>query len=148
MARGAGGTEGGIGQFFMGLLMICGGGYMLLQSITVSTNFHMGMSLFRIPVYGTNYFNVPGGIVFVPFMFGIGLIFYDSKKIIGWILTCGSIAALIIGVISNTSLHMKTMTAFELIVIIVLFVGGLGLFLNSLRNYESGNKNTEQKHSN
>lgn len=141
MAKGAGGTEGGTGQFFMGLLMMCGGGYLLLQSITISTNFHMGLNMFRIPVYGLNYFNVPGGIIFIPFMFGIGMIFYDSKKILGWILACGSMAALIIGVISNTNLQMKTMTAFELVLIIVLFVGGIGMFLNSLRNLEAENKN-------
>lgn len=67
MARGAGGTEGGTGQFFMGLLMMCGGGYLLLQSITISTNFHMGLSMFRMPVYGLNYFNVPSGIIFYSF---------------------------------------------------------------------------------
>ncbi|MBI2875955.1 MAG: hypothetical protein HYY20_03655 [Candidatus Tectomicrobia bacterium] len=145
MTRGAGGTSGGSGQFLMGLLMMCAGGYMLFQSITVSTNFHMGMSIFRVPVYGANYFNITSGMIFVPFMFGIGTIFYDSRKLIGWVLTCGSIAALVVGVISNTNLQLKTMSAFELMVMIVLFVGGIGMFLNSLRDFEAKTKNADQR---
>lgn len=137
MARGAGGTEGGVGAFFMGLLMMCTGGYMLLQAITVRSNFSMGMSFFRMPTYGVNYFNVTGGMIFIPFIFGVGLMFYNSKNILAWVLTFGSMAAMIFGVISNTQLILKTMSSFELITILVLLVGGIGIFLRSLKKYET-----------
>ncbi len=140
MGRGAGGTQGGIGHFFIGVIMICTGGYMLLQSITIQTNFSFGMSIFRVPMMGPNYFNVTSGMIFIPFIFGIGLVFYNARNILGWILTIGPMAAMIFGVIANTRLQMKTMTAFELIVILVLFIGGIGLFLSSLRNFEKGGK--------
>jgi len=42
---------------------------------------------------------------------------------------------MIFGVISSIRFNMKTMTAFELITILVLAVGGLGLFLRSLRSW-------------
>lgn len=35
--NGAGGSSGGVGQFFIGLIMMCGGGYMLLNAIRVSS---------------------------------------------------------------------------------------------------------------
>jgi hypothetical protein len=41
---------------------------------------------------------------------------------------------LIIGVIASLSMSLRTMSAFELICMLVLAFGGLGLFLRSLRD--------------
>jgi hypothetical protein len=54
---------------------------------------------------------------------------------LGWIVRGGSIVALILGVIANMTLQMARMSAFDLIVILLLLVGGIGLFLRSLRNF-------------
>ncbi len=132
-SAGAGGTEGGTGSFILGLLMMCGGGYMLLQSITVSSGFGWGRSLYHFGSGGS----ITGGMIFIPFIFGIGIIFYNSRNFIGWLLTLGSLTALIFGVISNLHVSMRTMSAFDLMVILILTVGGLGLFLRSLRNWEN-----------
>ena len=64
---------------------------------------------------------------------GIGLIFYNSRNILGWLLSIGSITALIFGVISSVRFSLRTMTSYDIIVILVLAVGGLGLFLRSLK---------------
>jgi hypothetical protein len=69
-------------------------------------------------------------------MFGIGLIFYNSKNIFGWVLSLGSITALIFGVISSIRFSFRSMTSFDLIVILVLAIGGLGLFLRSLKSLD------------
>jgi hypothetical protein len=37
--EGAGGTRGGIGQFFLGLAMALAGGYLLTSQVTVTTGF-------------------------------------------------------------------------------------------------------------
>ena len=37
--KGAGGSSGGVGQFFIGLIMMIGGFYLFLNAISVSTNF-------------------------------------------------------------------------------------------------------------
>lgn len=129
--NGAGGSSGGIGHFFIGLVMMCGGFYMLLNAISVSSNFGMGSRLYNINALGG--FSVTGGTVMIPFIFGVGLIFYNSKNILGWVLSIGSITALIFGVISSVQFTMRTMTSFDLIVILVLAVGGIGLFLRSLK---------------
>ena len=128
MARGAGGTDGGIGSFLIGFIMICVGGYMLLNGIILRPQFG-----FRTAIFTLGGWPITSGMIFVPFIFGIGMIFYNGRNLIGWGLTIGSVAAMIFGVIASTQLQLRPMTAFELIVILVLLVGGIGLFLRSLR---------------
>lgn len=131
--RGAGGSEGGIGQFFIGLVMMIAGGYLFLSAVQVSVgSMGFGLGLFH---FGT--FNVTSGMVFVPFMFGVGMLFYSARNPIGWILAGASIVMLAFGIITNLRMHLRPMNAFELMTIIVLAVGGLGLLLNSLRRFDS-----------
>jgi hypothetical protein len=129
MARGAGGNEGGTGSFLIGLAMMIGGGYLLLNGIVVRPNFGFGAQ-----VFGIGGFAITSGMVFIPFMFGVGMIFYNARNWIGWILAGGSLLALVFGVIANMTVQMARMSAFDLIVILVLLVGGIGLFLRSLRD--------------
>ena len=134
--KGAGGSSGGVGLFFIGLVMMCGGFYMLLNAITVSSNFGLGSRLFGFSSFGSNV-GITGGMIMIPFIFGVGMIFYNSKNLLGWILSIGSITALIFGVISTVRFNLRTMSSFELIVILVLAVGGIGLFLRSLKKIDS-----------
>lgn len=127
--RGAGGSSGGLGQFFIGFFMFCGGIYMLLNSITFYANYGFGSR-----VYGIGGVSVTSGMIMIPFMFGVGMIFYDAKNKFGWLLAAGSLTALIFGVISSIQFHMRSMSAFDLSVILVLTVGGLALFLRSLKS--------------
>jgi uncharacterized protein len=131
---GAGGTKGGLGSFFMGLIMFCSGAYMLLQAIIVSSNFSLGFALYTVSSRSWQ-MPITSGMVLVPFIFGIGMIFYNGRSWLGWLLTCGSLAALIFGVISSLHLSLRSMTAFELLTILVLTFGGLGLFFRSLHDY-------------
>lgn len=130
--RGAGGTSGGVGQFFLGLAMMCGGFYLLLQSIYVSSSFGWGARLFGMGGLG-----VTGGMLLIPFVIGVGMVFYNGRNWLGWILAGGAIVALIVGVLASVSFNLRGMTAFELLTILVLAVGGIGLFLRSLRDTAS-----------
>jgi hypothetical protein len=127
--NGAGGTSGGTGQFFLGLILMCGGFYLLLNSVVVSSSFGLGMRLFGVGGYG-----VTGGIVLIPLVIGIAMIFYNARSAFGWLLAVGAFAALVFGVIASVSMSLRTMSAFELICILALAFGGLGLFLRSLRS--------------
>jgi len=129
--RGAGGTSGGGGRFIIGLIMFCGGMYLLLNSIKVY-NYGLGARLYSFGGY-----SVTSGMIMIPFMFGVGMLFYNSRNPLSWILTGGSIVALIFGVISSIQFTFRSMSAFDLIVILVLAVGGLGLLLSSLRSSSS-----------
>jgi len=129
--KGAGGTSGGVGRFFIGLVMMVAGGYLFLNSIQVSYGFHMGYS-----IYSFRGFNVTSGMVLIPFVFGIGFIFYNSKNPIGWVLSAASFIMFFFGIISSIRFTMRHMTAYELVMIIILLIGGIGLFLSSLKEYE------------
>lgn len=126
--RGAGGSSGGLGLFFIGFFMFCGGIYMLLNSITFYANYGFGSRM-----YGIGGVSITSGMIMIPFMFGVGMIFYNAKNMFGWLLAAGSLTALIFGVISSIQFQMRSMTAFDLAVILILTVGGLGLFLRSLK---------------
>jgi hypothetical protein len=75
MARGAGGTEGGIGTFVLGFVMAAAGGYLLLRGIIVRPAFGFGNTL-----YSFGGFPVTTGMVLIPLMLGVGGVFYDSRK--------------------------------------------------------------------
>ncbi len=131
--KGAGGTSGGIGQFFIGLAMMCGGFYLLLNAISVNSYFGMHNNIFGFSMFGSS-MGVTGGMIMIPMIFGIGMIFFNAKNWLGWLLFLGSLAAMIFGVITSIHFQLRHMSAFELIVIMILAFGGLGLFLRSLRN--------------
>lgn len=126
----AGGTDGGAGSFLLGLVMMIAGGYLLLRGITVRPSFGMGYQVFAI-----GGFPVTTGMVLIPFAFGIGMIFYNGRSWAGWFLAIGSIIALVVGVIASIHFSLIGMSAFDLIVILVLLVGGIGLFLRSLAQH-------------
>ncbi len=125
--KNAGGTDGGSMRFLIGLIMMCGG-YLLLPSIIVGPSFELGSYVFSI-----GNFPVTNGMVLVPFLFGIGIVFYNSYNKLGWLLPLGSLTALIFGVFADLNIHFTSMSAFDLVVILVLFVGGIGWILGSLR---------------
>lgn len=126
--RGAGGTDGGTGGFLIGVIMMIGGGYLLLDGIVVRPNFGIGSR-----VFGIGGVSITSGMVLIPFMFGVGMIFYNSRNWLGWGIVGASLVALVFGVIANMTLQLERMSAFDLIIILVLLVGGIGLFLRSLR---------------
>jgi len=109
--RGAGGTNGGIMQFFLGLAMMIGGGYMFLNSVRVTYDFGFGRGLCV---------NVTSGMILIPFIFGIVLTFYNSRNLLGFILWAGSAVALVFGVLQSTTFRLTGISLFDLIVILVL----------------------------
>jgi len=135
--RGAGGTEGGIGQFFLGLAMLCTGIYLMLSSIAVTSSFGFDTRLYGFTIFN-GYYGVTSGMVMFPFAIGVGMIFFNGGSILGWLLAAGSLIALVAGVVASLHFSLRTMSAFELITIVVLAAGGLGLFLNSLRTSKTG----------
>jgi len=127
--RGAGGTDGGIGSFLIGLIMMIGGAYLLMKGIIVRPVFGLGTVAFAFGGFG-----VTTGMILVPFLFGVGFIFYNARSWLGWLLAVGALVALVFGVLSNLNIQMVRMSLFDLLTILVLLVGGIGLFLRSLRS--------------
>lgn len=118
-----------IGRFFLGFIMFTGGLYLMLSAIKVDINsmFHGRYSLFSVGGYG-----ITSGSIMIVFMLGVGMLFFNARNPLAWLVTVGSLVALIFGVIANTHFSLQYMSAFDLIVIIVLLCGGLGLLLSSM----------------
>lgn len=129
--KGAGGTQGGIGEFLLGLIMFVVGMYLFLSNISVHNSFGMTTSILRIG--GATGVDIVSGMILIPFLFGVGIIFYNKKNLIGWTLAIGSIGLLVVGMIVSLRFIFRPMNVMNLIIILVLMVGGLGLFLRSLR---------------
>ena len=120
--RGAGGTPGGLGEFFSGLAMAIAGGYLLLQQVTVSSGIWQ--------LWGYNAF----GLSLIPLLIGIGLLFFDGRSKAGWILTVFGALVIFLGILTNLTIFFRPTSLFGTMIILVLLVGGLGLVARSLRS--------------
>ncbi|HAI76088.1 MAG TPA: hypothetical protein DCM08_07530 [Microscillaceae bacterium] len=115
-------------RLLIGLIMTIAGGYLFLNSVYVFNFFNTYQTLMTV-----GRFNLTTGYVLIPFIFGIGLIFYDSSNFLGWLLAVGGLGLLFFGIITNLQFTLRTMSAFELILITTLLVGGIGLTLSGFR---------------
>src|SRR6266705_4589368 len=126
---GAGGTTGGIGLFLLGFAMACAGGWLLTNQVTVSSQYFA--SGFMVPVI--NYQMNTFGLSLVPFIIGIGFLFYNGKSLTGWLLTVGGLAIILVGILMSLHIYFQPTSLFNTLVMLVLLFGGLGLIVRSLK---------------
>jgi uncharacterized protein len=119
--QGAGGTPGGIGEFAIGLVLTAVGGYLILNQVTVTTNFWA--------LWGYNAF----GLTLVPLLAGIGWLFFDGRSTVGWLLVILGAAIIFAGIIANLHMYFRPTSLFNTLIMLGLLVGGLGLIARSLR---------------
>ncbi len=116
-----GGTPGGIRHFLLGFIMACLGGYLLCNQVMVMGSYWS--------FYGANTF----GVTLIPMLFGIGILFWNGRSAIGWLLTLAGALFIVAGVIANLHIYFRPASLFETIVMLTLLVGGLGLIARSMR---------------
>ena len=121
-----GGTRGGLGDFLMGLVMTCVGGYLLTNQVTVVGSYWN--------FYGTNTF----GITLIPMLIGIGLLFWSGRSVAGWLLTVAGALFILAGVLANMHIYFQPATLFNTLVMLVLLVGGLGLIARAMLPHGTG----------
>lgn len=115
-----GGTPGGLGEFLIGFIMVCIGGYLLANQVTVVGSYWS--------FYGGNSF----GITLLPLLFGVGILFFKGRSIVGWVLTVAGALFIFAGVIANMHIYFQPATLFHTLVMLVVLVGGLGLIARSI----------------
>jgi len=118
---GPGGTPGGAWQFLIGLIMAGVGSYLLLNQVQVTTSWwhFWGVSAF--------------GLSLLPMLLGIGILFFNGKSVLGWILTLVGFAIIIAGILMNMDIYFRSTSLYNTLVMLVLLAGGLGLIAKSLR---------------
>jgi hypothetical protein len=115
-----GGTPGGFGKFLMGFIMTCAGAYLLTNQVSVVGSYWN--------FYGGNTF----GITLLPMLIGIGLLFWNGRSVIGWLLCISGAVFILAGVIANLHIYFQPASLFNTIVMLILIAGGLGLIARSM----------------
>jgi hypothetical protein len=119
-----GGTPGGMRTFLLGLIMICVGGYLLMNQVSV----HGGFWRFDFAGgYGRSF-----GITLLPLLFGIGILFFDGKSFAGRFLTGAGALFIFAGIIANLDINFRQTSLFNTLVMLILLVGGIGLIVRSV----------------
>ena len=119
--RGAGGTPGGVGQFLIGLVMAVAGGYLLTSQVVVTSS--------HWTLWGYNSF----GLSLLPLLIGIGMLFFNGKSWVGWLLTIAGVTIIFAGILMNLTIYFRSTSLFNTLLMLVLLAGGLGLVARSLR---------------
>src|SRR5438477_12293055 len=116
-----GGTPGGLGKFLMGFAMACVGAYLLSHQVSVVGSYWS--------FWGGNSF----GITMLPLLIGVGLLFWNGRNPIGWLLTVAGALFILAGVLANMHIYFQPTSLFNTLVMLILLFGGLGLIARSLR---------------
>jgi hypothetical protein len=121
--KGAGGTRGGVGEFLLGFAMAVAGAYLLTGRVTVTSSYWQ--------MWGVNAF----GLSLIPLLFGVGILFFNGKSILGWLLTFAGAVIILAGIITHMDIFFQSTSLFNTLVMLVLLAGGIGLVARSLREH-------------
>jgi hypothetical protein len=119
--EGPGGTPGGLGTFLLGVALAIVGGFLIMNQIRVTSGYWQW--------WGGNTF----GLTLIPLVIGIGLLFFNARSIVGWALAGGGLLIIFAGVLSNLVIYFRQTSLFNVILMLVLFTGGLGLMARALK---------------
>jgi hypothetical protein len=121
--RDVGGTKGGLPRFVLGFALLCVGGYLLLDRVTVSGGYWSWFGSAQSSF----------GITLLPLLLGIGMLFYNGKSVLGWFLAGGGALVLFAGIIANLQIYFRATSLFNTLVILGLIMAGLGFMSRSLK---------------
>jgi hypothetical protein len=118
---GAGGTPGGLIPFFIGLGMTIAGAWLITNQVSV----HGG----SWTLGGYSAF----GLSLVPILFGIGILFFDGRSRLGFLLLFAGVVIIAAGILANLTIYFVPTSLFNTLMMLGLTAGGIGLVLRSLR---------------
>ncbi|HET7463605.1 MAG TPA: hypothetical protein VFJ82_20290 [Longimicrobium sp.] len=119
--RGAGGTQGGVATFFLGVAMAAAGAYLLTSRVTVSSG---GWQMWGYSGFGLS---------LIPLMLGIGMLFYDGRSMIAKLLIVVGLVIIGAGIIANLNVYFQHTPLFAMLMMLLLLCGGIGLVIRAVR---------------
>ena len=107
--------------------MVIAGAYLITNRIVVVSNYWSwgGYSMF--------------GLSLLPLIIGIGILFFNGKSIVGWILLFLGVVIIFAGVLMNLQIYFQATSLFATIAMIVLLAGGIGLIFRALAPHAQSN---------
>ena len=110
-------------QFFIGIILAAVGLFMVFQCAQVSTAF--GLTLFGS-------FSLPSGVVIVPLLIGIVMLFFCRKKFAAWTVTVIGILIILAALITSVRITWEKTSLFSFILMFGFIAAGGGLILKTL----------------
>lgn len=114
-------------KFFIGLLLLGGGLFMIFQNISVSSTWGYGGYFLS---FGG--FHLSNGLIMLPIIIGIGMLFLMDKKIFGWVVLSIGIVIVLLSVMLTTHLSWRTTNAYVFIVMFGMTAAGGAMVLREL----------------
>ncbi len=121
--RDVGGTKGGLPAFLIGLALLCVGGYLLMDRVSV----HGGYWSW----FGSSQSSF--GVTLIPLLIGIAVLFYDARSALGWVLAGGGALVIFAGIIANLQIHFRSTSLFNTLIMLGLIMAGLGVMSRGLQ---------------
>jgi hypothetical protein len=136
--------QGDFVQFILGGALASGGAYALMNQVFLGSGFR---SVPRYPYGGyTLPLGTPGmGLLMIPLVIGVVLLFLDGYRRLSQVLIWGSAAALLVGVLNSLQMRMTTVTLWQLVVEIIMIAAGAGLMFRSLKGYEDKDQDRHKR---
>lgn len=110
-------------QFFIGLVLLAVGLFMLSRRVIVSS----GFATWRI--WGD--FGLSSGTVVIPFIIGIIWYFYNPKSIASKIVMALGAILIVVTIIMSVRISFVTTSLFDYVLILVMVAAGVGLLLKT-----------------
>lgn len=112
-------------QFFLGFLLFGGGFYWVLNSFTVTSSWGLGYwSLFGM--------RLPSGVMLIPLLVGIVLLFMLKKKIWGGMVCALGILVILISLITSIEFHAVHAPLYVYVLMFGMVAAGAGLLIKVL----------------
>lgn len=122
-SRGPGGTSGGVLEFVGGMCLFALGFYLVFSRVVVFSYYPRW--------FGDSTF----GITMIPFLIGVGVLFFNGKSILGWTLTGLGLLVVLASVVASLTFNFLPTSLFNTLLIFGCLAGGLGLMARSLRDH-------------
>ncbi len=112
-------------QFFIGLVILGVGLFWVFQTAQVRSTW--GNSIFSIGSW-----NAPNGVIIIPFIIGIVMLFMMEKKIFGWIVTTIGVLGILLAIIMSVRIEFVRTSLLSYVLMFGFIAAGGGLIMKSL----------------
>lgn len=111
--------------FFIGLVVFCVGAFMIFKNTDVHTAFRFGgwFSFMN---------NFPTGVVLLPLIIGVMILFFSDNSILGWLFVIIGLAIILVGILMGLEITFRRTDLFTTIMMYGMTAAGVGLILKGL----------------
>ncbi|MCX7709905.1 MAG: hypothetical protein N2484_08630 [Clostridia bacterium] len=110
-------------SFLVGIIFLSMGIFLIFQNTIVTMNFSIASLLG---------FDLPFGLVMLPLLIGIGMLFFNGRSVLGWLLIIVGIVIILLGILLGLRIYFKPVTLYHAVLMYGLTAAGAGLFLKAL----------------